>query len=65
MPHYLVHDIVWDTEQEDGSEPDQQDLGLPSDVHLYHLDDLEGIADALSDEHGYTVIGYDFQEIKE
>lgn len=66
-----VFDIIWDTEQEDGSIPSAEDCGLPTeiDIPMSELIDmksfdedfeaaLDSVADWLSDNYDFCVIGF-------
>ena len=81
----VICEIEWDTEQEDGSCPDAETIGLPDQVKVNIEEDLglttqdfidanagssddagdkvnEAIAEWLSDEFGYCVCGFGWEE---
>ena len=51
-----VRNIAWET---DGADPAQ--LGLPLSASV-DVDDAEDVADALSDEYGWLVKGYELDD---
>ena len=55
---YLVHSIVWDTD-----DLDAQSLGLPDSVLLQG--DLDHLADGLSDHFGWCVVSLKFQPLEQ
>ena len=72
-----LSDIVWDTEQEDGSRPSSKMLGLPNNVKVHlkkdlHIDKekalcVEDITDAvgnyLCDRYGYCTISWKYKSL--
>lgn len=60
----VIGPITWDTEQEDGSVPSQESLGLPKYETMYILSDQSPedrdieITDKLSDKYGYCILHY-------
>ena len=52
---FHVYDIDWDT---DGDE----DVSLPSEVEV-EADCVEDIADALSDEYGFCINGFNYEGV--
>lgn len=59
-----VSDIVWDTEQEDGTCPSSVSLGLPNELTLETVSE-DGVADFLSDAYGYCVKSFSLGETHE
>ena len=65
----LVKDIVWDTEQEDGERPDQDELGLPRAQVIVAFDEIlelssdeideDDAVDYVSDAHGFCISSCD------
>ena len=71
-----LSDIVWDTEQEDGSRPSSKMLGLPNNVKVHSKKDLridkekaqpEEISNAvgnyLCDRYGYRTISWKYKSL--
>lgn len=59
MKQYRAFDIQWDT--------DEADINLPEEC-IFELEDdqdpsIEG-ADALSDEYGWCLFGFNYEEVK-
>ena len=57
---WLIENIVWDTEQEDGEFLDARELGLPQEVRFIGLE--EKIEDHLSDTYDYCTLQYHYRE---
>lgn len=63
MSRFLVTNIEWDTEQEDGGTPDARVLGLPHEATV-EANDPEDLADILSDEYGFCIFGLEYEEVE-
>ena len=60
VKEWLISNIVWDTEQEDGSVLDQDELGLPREAYFVGAE--EDIDDYLSSAYDYCILQYHCRE---
>lgn len=57
-----VYDIEWDLDNDD--DDDASDNGLPESAYVILPDDEDDIADALSDEFGFCVRTFQYDEVE-